>query len=653
MAYNLRYYIPWASKETKGYVYIYQFNGTDPSEGLTLLRDGITINTNLYDWNEPIIQQNAQITFVNDREDFFALLPLLASEEREYKVKIVETEPSTHTYFEGYLNTDVVEQTYLKKSPIRLVASNYIGKLEYVTPSRVENLATSSIIDTISDTLRLTGDDVSIFVNMTLCPSGAIKQVNNSALNLCSLDDELFWQNNVERDSGLDMLEKMLKPFDSYLYWWDGNYYIERYDDLWNYPQSYVRYRTDVSYGYGSYGTNINRTDVSLNIYGFNHLNTSQTISFIPGLNKLEIALQPANYNSIVKNTWDPIVDSSTETALPQPYGSWLHWQEGGSYYTNYGPILTLSNSFKRNGYPTWEGTLGTLDPCTHGAWTSFRMTVPDADLGETTLNMRWKWALSGLGKTNGTFRLGYLLEIRLHESTGGLYLKLDENTNEWYTTGSRLLGLNTIDIDSSTMEVPYAKELNVSIPILDISTSAFTSLEGDYTMVFTICPTRYTNSGFYVGIPYEYFGDVNVQVSQPQEDNLITGTVSNKFLNKKTIDLDLYDINNFNQKNGLWTFAGAAQRHTNYWYDDTSTYHTIAEKLMIGKWKLYQKTRQSISSTIKTTNFLKPLSSWYDPYQPTKKYVLAGYSFTPTRNEYDCIWNEFDNDTSVNLNNV
>lgn len=653
MAYNLRYYIPWSSKETQGYVYIYQFDGTDPSTKLTLLKDGISINTTFTDWNEPIIQQNAQITILNDKSNFFELLPLLENEEREYKIRIVETNPSTHTYFEGYLNSDVVEQTYLKKSPIRLVASNYIGKLDYQTPTRVENLGISSLIDTISDTLKLVGDDSSIFVLNSLCPSmaSAQKQSNNSVMNLCSLDDELFWKNNIERDSGLEMLEKILKPLDSYLYWWDGNYYIERYDDLWKYPQKYVKYRTDVSYGYTTYATAVNRTDVSRNIYGFNHINEGQTISFIPGLNKIEISLNPANYSSLVKNFWDPIIDSSSETQLPQPYGSWLHWQEGDSYYEVYGPYNTISNTFKRVGYPTWEGALGTQDPCTHGASTSFRMTVPDEDLGETSMNLSWKWSPSSLTKAGGTFRLGYLLEIRSHESTGGLYIKLDKNTGEWYTT-SRLEGLNIVDVDGSTLESPYVHQINISIPILDLSTSAFTSLEGDYTMVLTIAPTRYTTTGTFVGTGSEYIGDVIVSVSQPLEDNLITGTVSNKFLNKKTIGLDLFDINNFNQKNGIWTLNGAAQKHvTGDWFDDSSTYHAIEEKLMVSKWKLYQQTRQQITSTIKTINFLKPLSMWYDSYQPTKKYVLVGYNFIPTKNEYDCVWNEFGTDTSVNLN--
>ena len=126
MAYNLRYYVPWSSKETQGYVYIYQLDSTDASESLTLIKDGISINTTFTDWNEPILQQNAQITILNDKSDFFELLPLLEAEEREYKVQIVEIDPSTHVYFEGYLNSDVVEQTYLKKSPIRLVASNYM-----------------------------------------------------------------------------------------------------------------------------------------------------------------------------------------------------------------------------------------------------------------------------------------------------------------------------------------------------------------------------------------------------------------------------------------------------------------------------------------------------------------------------------------------
>lgn len=666
MAYNLRYYVPWSSKETQGYVYIYQFDGTDPSIKLTLLEDGITINTTFNDWNEPILQQNAQVTILNDKNDFFELLPLLEAEEGEYKIKIVETDPSRHTYFEGYLNSDVIEQTYLKNAPIRLVASNYISKLKDVTPARIENLQISSLIDTVSDTLKLIGDDSSIFVNISLCPSMASNQknANNTIMNLCSLNDELFWKDNVGRDSGLEILNKILKPFDSYLYWWDGNYYIERYDDLWTYPQTFVKYRTDVSYGYSSYGTGVNRTDVSQNIFSIDHIERGQTISFIPGLNKIEISLNPANLNSMVRNWWDPVVDSSSETQLPQPYGSWLAWSEyvggkaGTMRYQNLGQYKTINNSLVRIGYPIDDGPLNDQYPYTHGLSSSFRMTVPDASSGDTTLNLTWKWTpYSTKGDAMSSslkYRTGFLLEIRNHESTGGLYLKYLPDENVWTTTSSRALnqGFNPTYVDGSTMESPFINEMSISIPMLDISTAAFTSLEGDYTMVFTIGPTKSSANGItYDGVYSEVVGDVNVSVSQPSDANLITGTVSNKFLNKKNISLDLYGVDNFNQKNGIWTLGGSAQRHvTGLWYDRSLTYHTLEEKLMISKWKLYQKTRQTITSTIKTTNFLKPFSAWYDEFQPTKKYVLVGYNFIPTHFEYQCVWNEFGTDTSVNL---
>lgn len=662
MSYNLRYYIPWNADilngvQNSGFIYIYQLDGTDPSEGLDLAADGLIINCNFNDWNEPILEQNAQIAIINNKSDFFDLLPLLTSEEREYKISIIQNSPSEYKLFEGYLNSDTIEQTYLENRPIRLVASNYIGKLQYVSPPSIETLRTQSIIDTISDTLKLTGGDSSIFVNMTLCPSGVTKQSNNSALNLVSHETEIFWKNNIERDNGEEILKKLLKPFDSHIYWWDGNWYIERYDDLYKFPQKYVKYRTDVSYGYASYGTSFQRADTSTDIWSLKHINTNQLLTVIPGLNKIEIKLNTERYNSLVDNYWDPIIDSSAETQLPYPYGTWLHWKEKTgvifgfdvySFYSNSGEINGITNTFKRNNPPVSTGPLGTQDPCTHGAWTSFRMTVPDKAAGKTNLNINWKWTPGSSVSKTTTYKLGYLVEIRDHESTGGLYLKYDTNSGKWFTIPSRKTGLNIVNVDGSTLEYPYVKEMSASIPMLDISTSAFSSLEGNYVIVFTICPTN-TIAGI---IPFEYYGDVTVQVSQPEQENLITGIVNNKFINKKTIDLNLFDINTFNYRNGLWTFADSAQRFTGYWYDDTSVYDPLTDKLLKGKFKLFQKSRQSISSTVRTTEYLKPLSAWYDSNQ-NKKFVLVGYSYIPTKNEYQCVWNEFDNDTSVNLNNV
>lgn len=662
MAYNLRYYAPWHALDTAGYVYIYELDGTDPSEGLVLMKDGIVINTNFEDWNEPILKQNARITFLNDASNFFNLLPLMSSEERQYKVQVVQSDPSEYTYFEGFINSEAVEQTYLTNRPLRLVASNYINKLQYVSPPSIETLGKQSLIDTISDTLKLTGTNSDINVNMTLCPSGKIFTNSQTALSNVYHETELFWKNNIERDNGEDILRKLLKPFDAYLYWWDGEWYIERYDDLYGYPQSFVLYDVDTSYGYGDYATYDPQYDASIDIFDpALHLNQSQNISIIPGLHEIEVKLNLDEYNTFVNNYWDPIENTTSSTELPWPYGTWLHWYESGtSYYVDSGLKRGISNTFRKVGAATdWE----------QGAWSSFEMTVPEASLGNTSLDIKYRWAP---GETFGPvalasilsttvddlqYMVGFYIEIRSHESTGGVYLSYDENEDVWYVASgvSKTSATFIKEFNGEDLESPdFMAEITASIDMLDVSNGVFSSMEGDYDMIFGVTQTRYykkSSAGTRTALGIEYFGDFNVMVSLPDQDNLLTATINKNFLNKKSIELDLFDIDNFNYKNGIWTNGPGAHRLTSTWYDDTGQYGPLSEKLIAGKFKLYQNSRQTIKSNIKTSEFLKPMSAWYDSNQDGKKFILVGYSFMPTRNEYDCVWNEFDNDTSININ--
>ena len=645
------------------------------SESLVLAHDGIEIGCQFMDWNEPIFKQNAQIDILNIDSsygaNFFKLMPLMSAEEREFRVKIVETNPSSYTFFDGYLDSDAVEQQYLSNRPIRLVASNYISKLENVNIPIVNDInSRSSLIDVISSSFKTIGVDTSIYVNMTICPSGITKQSNNSALNLCVVDNEVFWKNTTEQDNGLEILNKVLKPFDSYLYWWNGNYYIERYDDLYSYPQSYVNYRTDVSYGYNNYGTSVTKYDTSSNIFTNKHIDQGQLLTIQPGLNKIEVKLNSERYTSLVNNDWNPVIDNSTSlSTLPQPYGSWLCWWEYAGeimgnplyshYYVNNSTVIGMTNPLFRNLAPFNEGTIS----WTYGLWSSFQFTADDpAQYKTTVLKLNYNFAPAGTEvpprqSAPQDFIVTYAMEIRNHESAGGLYLKQDPNDNRWYIKPGITLadGMNEVIFKDSELEAPgYVKEISVSIPIHDVSQNVFASMKGDYDMVLHIGVTRKRNTdqtNVRSSLLYEYIGDFEITVQQDEQDNLITGLINNKFLNKKTIELDLFDIHNYNYKNGIYTFGGAAQRRTESWHDSKTTDESLPAKLIRNKAKLFQKSRQTISSTIITNQYLKPLSAWYDSNQPTKKFVLVDYQFIPTRKEYTCRWNEYDNDTSININ--
>lgn len=675
MVYNERYNIGWSSKTNKGYVYIDQVDGSSASEPLILARDGITINTNFSDWNDPIIGQTAQINIMNNKENIFDLLPLLSGEEREYRIRINRTSPTPKKLFEGFLNSDIVEQTYLSSQPIRLVASNYIGKLEYVTPPSIETIQKKSLIDIINETLKLTGKDSSIRVNMNICPSGGSISTNKTALNLCALDTEIFWQNNIERDNGFDILNKVLKPFDSYLYWWDGNWYIERYEDLYKYPQHYVTYRPDISYGYSCTATNVSTGDVSVNIFSVPHIDRSQLLSIIPGLNKIEIKLNDELYNSVIKS------DLTGMTVISAGWPLERTWRYSlGKYPDTDDDIVWNTTDFgKSNGTITNACNLQIPNSWLNKRFgvdienykfesriltTTFKVTVdPSTAVNKTDLTIKFKWRPGGQTAyewdiLKDPYVVDYRIKWYLYRPDSAFQFVCKDPSDHWYikTGATEDEAYQTTIIEKTEFDIDknYTAEVTLTIPLSDVSGG----FAGDQKLTFAIFLPSYTYNHTVFGWSGELMtqknvlGDFIATVPDSIQDNLIIGETNSKFLNKKTIELDLFDISNLNYKNGIYTGTTLTDR-TSYWYDDASLYLPLTDRLIKNKFQLYNRSRQSISSTIISTDFLKPFSMWYDSNQAGKKYVLTSYSYVPTRNEYSAVWNEYDNETIVNLNNV
>lgn len=663
MSYSIRYYINYFSKYTKGTVYIDKWNNIDASESLTLLKDGITINTTFDDWNSPILGQSAQLDILNDKTDFFELLPLLSSEEREYKVRIVQTYPSTKYLFSGFLNSDVVEQTYLNNQAIRLAASNYIKKAEYVNPTFVNTIQKKTFIDIISEILSMTGNDSSIRVNMDICPSGGSIGTTKTALNLCALNTELFWKNNVERDNGLDILNKILTSFDSYIYWYDNNWYIERYEDLCKYPQHFVTYQPDLSYGYSNTGTNVSVSDTSLNIFSNNQLEKSPLISIIPGLNKIEIRL---NSKDVMNFTLDSFGDAIGVEYVPSsiyPDFKQINYYKSSTYnFPGYDPFYfsssdgyhidepysVINSGMRRRGWPSFGGLIYYEKS---SIATKFKITVDSSSITQN-ININWKYIPISVG-SSPVNSYDYRLNWFLRNSPGDYFICYDSVGHHWQRISTSDPSIYTQFIDITGINLESGTNLTKVSTNINITDPSIIGCENDQEFIFGILIEKYSVTGIntYNNAPLlAAYGDIEITTSgQTPQNNLITGTVNTKFLNKKNIDLHLYDINNLNYTNGIYTGADYSNR-TTLWYDNESNYLSLVDRLLKNKFQLYNKSRQSISSTIQSTNYLKPLSAWYDLNQIDKKYVLVSYSYYLTKNQYKCVWNEYDNDISINL---
>ena len=69
---------------------------------------------------------------------------------------------------------------------------------------------------------------------MWLDPSSQYDAVSDEIgpFQRCTVAKEVFWKNSHDRKGSVEVIEEVLKPFNSYLYWWDNSWRIERYNDI-------------------------------------------------------------------------------------------------------------------------------------------------------------------------------------------------------------------------------------------------------------------------------------------------------------------------------------------------------------------------------------------------------------------------------------
>jgi len=126
MAYNTIYTAGWSTDNRSGVITILKkdYIGT-PTFTLKCKAASLDVSYNFKGWEDPIIGLNATFTFQNVSVAMSShLLVLMNAEEREYKVRITESSPSSYTLFEGFLNCETFQQPYVGYGSLTLTASN-------------------------------------------------------------------------------------------------------------------------------------------------------------------------------------------------------------------------------------------------------------------------------------------------------------------------------------------------------------------------------------------------------------------------------------------------------------------------------------------------------------------------------------------------
>jgi len=568
--YGERYWGGWQSMSKKGYLYISQIDYVGTSDKIKIIGNGLSINYVFGDWNDPLVKLQAEFSIVNDREDFFELLPLLSAEEREYKITIIAIGDVTDTtLFEGFINCDTTSQKYLHKQIIRFAASGYLNKLEDNHPPSIDILQNMTFINVINEILNSTGAGFPIFINSKLHAEGDVLEVGQTLFNKNGFYTEVFWTDNVDRVSSAQILKDILISFDCYIYWWNGGWFIDRYEDIWweGYVD-YVMYLPNSLYGPDDIGEVISIAVIpTKDISEFVFTDQSQTIYHLPGLKTIQINLQDERLSNLVLSDFSNIenipITGATNT-LPE-YRQWLRYEDDHMAWFDFGkPKGVIKNSIHR--------LLGSYPPPylekAKGLYTSFKSTVGSDD---DQLNIKFKYVVStlvsnfGYQPTGGYAPPAYTGKLEdysfhfswfLKNTSGQFIMQLND---VWkMIPGDETAQMQYVVVEGSSFDAKTNScEVNITIPLglVDTYQAGIYSgkLRGEISFVLGIGAEHLEDANSIMIEPLNaWYGDFEITTTGGLQDNVITGTINTKFLNKKEIPLTLYDMENYNYKNGI-----------------------------------------------------------------------------------------------------
>lgn len=644
MAYGTIYTANWGSKEREGVVTILKKDyGGSPTFTLRLKADSLEYGYNFRGWDDHIVGMNASFAFQNTSAAMSShLLALMNAEEQEYKVRITETSPSSRTLFEGYMNNELIEQPYVGYSSLTLTASSYLSKLQHNHPTSIDTLQNLSFIDLIDDILTQTGAAFNIKVNCSLYETSFPIVGNRTLFNLYGVYTELFWENNIDRKSGVDILQTILSTFECYLYWFDGYWYIERYEDLWRTFTQYKRYTTGVSYAPGDTAAAlVDETVSSSDLHDLVFTGLSQTLSTRPGKNKVEISLSENKlYNLTINDFTDAVEIDSVPYALAVGLRQWKYYDTALNAWPSKGiQFKNISNGINRVGAPT-EYLVG--------LFTKIRVEVGD----DTALNIKWKWAASAATSIIGnfvdpedtTFTFRYILK------TGGEFIIYDSGDEQWeLTSGANSYAqayFQEFTVNGSEFDLDlYTYDAQVNIPLAEVvGLSA-----GQHDIIVVIgMESIETSSDGPEAADNCVIGDVKITVNEDFPDNHVEGTVSNDYLETLKLSMDLFDLANWNYKNGVLCDTDF-ETLSEEWADGDST-DTLARMKLISKWRQNHRTMQKIKGEIYNSTRLKPFQVFSDSEQATRDFVLGSFTDMVDRDKKRIEIVEYDNSETITL---
>jgi len=661
MAWVTEYDMTWKSPTGTGSIYLQRFDTAEVTyvSSLKLQGDSLEVRNMITSWDDPIARMNCSFTIVNDLDDFYELIPLLTISAGQIKVVVTdEGEDSAPVIiFEGYLNCETVNQKMLHKAPITLTASGYLSKLDGSYPASIDTVDFNSMINVIRDCLAMTGSTDLIYVNCTLYENNSEPASNQTVFNRNAVWVEIFWKNNIDRMSTLEILSAILKSFNCFLYWYDQAWYIEHYEDL-NKSKNYVVYDPTSDYGYEDNGTSVIDVTFPFQIHqdtDYRQVGDTQNLQVSPGLKRLDIKLDLQQYFNLLHPDLADAEQTNTAEPLLSSRRAWWVYDSGASLEWMYrgNPFRNITNAIYRSGYDVTSGSNQM-----NGMTIRFGLTaLYDTELiikfkfGVFNTSMFWVYPVDEI-----TITFNWYLALYDSAVADRDYIWWDPVAEEWsiVSDGDPEVDFNTLEISASELDPDlHTYEGTLTIPIGSIYPGTSSAAENHLDLIFRM-GTENAEHSLETDKPATacYYGDFSAVINENTRTNLLRGGVVTDFLDTKVLSYTLFDAG-WNYRNSLYRYVNQYRYDlAEDWTYDGMTLDVLENWIMKSKYKLYRIARQKIVMDVhsSTLPIIKLLSGWIDSKQSNKEFIQLSTIYKPQSDIQTIELYEYDDTEEINL---
>ncbi len=574
---------------------------------------------NYHDFFTPIIGTGLEITIQNEDANWNALEDLLVCYNREWYVVVTYYEDSTPiTIFEGFLLPEEQEQQILDYSSVHLKASNQLAQLEELSSPNVDDIQTyygksvNRLIAYVAEFLTKTGLPYNIYVNCTIYETTGAKR---DLLYDTYLHKHYFANTDLTYDNLYDALNKILLPFNLYVYLWNGVWYIDRIFDYIG-PKTYVIYNPEPD-SVGDYNyTESTGNVVPVITHGtdFEYVGMSQRLKYGVGYKNIVLSGEEKENPNLVNESFDDAIAKAYDAEASSYIGVW-NYDNDGSITGYYDEVhLNFSADFR-------------------GISTKVLIQKTD-DIKSFTISYRRK--LNSFESEDITLMVYSHFMFNIIEwdhDPDPEQLVYNHDTKEWYTTAVDIDGGSTFGVSDIKYDPDgdyYYWEMNLEVSLDEIDGNGWHILEIKLmhcTYRKITDPITGHADNFTEWDPHY----CNIRVTQylNMEDFELSGQISTNYYNKLEQDLPLFDTTDIGAINMLMVPAkGFLPRLTtlntvksNLWTDDRLLSYSSRAAMSLQKiflenmFQQYAKPRKELQATIFYPKPLAPFSIIHDDH--------------------------------------